>query len=118
MLLVAAVPYLLLVLALVAIILGVQFLTLREIWLHPNFSPMVSVAAIAFVVATDIATFLLSWLHRGWQPLQTLEDTNKLDKLAWKDKAKYDEIIAEIASQHVRRGFFSKLLYRPHMRRI
>jgi hypothetical protein len=118
MLLLAGLPYLVVVLALVVIVLAVQFLTLREIWFHPNFSPGISVAVIVFVVATDIATLFLSWLHRGWQPFQTLEDKNKLDKLQWRDKAKYDEINNEIASQHMRRGFFSKLVYRPHMRRI
>ncbi|KRP88637.1 hypothetical protein AOQ73_27950 [Bradyrhizobium pachyrhizi] len=73
---------------------------------------------IVFVVATDIATLIVGWLHGGWQPLQTLEDFNKLAELSWRDKAKYDDIIKDIAAQHVRRGFFSKLLFRPHIPRI
>lgn len=114
----AAIPYVLVVIALIVTVLGVQFLTMRDIWLHPNFSPDVSIAVIVFVVATDAASLIINWLHRGLQPLQTLEDTKKLDRLEWKDKSKYDEIVKEIAMQHARRGFFSKLLFRPHVRRI
>jgi hypothetical protein len=114
----AAVPALLVVIAAVGVALAVQFLTLREIWLHPNFSSIVSVAVIAFVVSADLTTFAHYWLQRWLQPLQTDADFKKLTKLEWKDRAKYDAIIKEIAVQHARRGFFSKLLFRPHMPRL
>ncbi len=91
--------------ALLSVGLGVQILTIREIWLHPNSSRSVSVVVIAFVVTAYVVIFVLASLKYGFQPVQTLEDYHKLEKLAWKDKKQYDAILKEMAEQHVKRGF-------------
>jgi hypothetical protein len=115
----ALLPAFLFVGAAVIVALAIEIVTMREIWLHPNFSRTVSAAVIAFVLAKYIALFILTWLKLGIQPFQTYEDYEKLSKMEWKDKARFDQIIREIAQQqHVKRGFFSKLLFRPRLPRI
>jgi hypothetical protein len=114
----AILPALLFIGASAALALGIELITVWQIWLHPNFSRAVSVAVIAFVLVTYIALIILTWLKQGLQPFQTFEDIEKLSKMQWKDKARYDEIIGEIRQQQEKRGFFSKLLFRPHLPRI
>jgi hypothetical protein len=111
-------PTLLLVGALVVAAFVVQFLNLREIWLHPNFSPAVSVVVIIFALLVDLVLGIINWLRRGPQPFQTLEDSNKLAKLEWKDKAKHDAIINDIVRRHLAKGPISRLLTRPKMKRL
>jgi hypothetical protein len=98
--------------------IGIEFVTMWQIWFHPNFSRAVSAAVIAFVLAKYIALLSVIWLKLGIQPLQTYEDLEKLSKMQWKDKARFDEIFGEVKQQHAKRGFFSKLLFRPHLPRI
>jgi hypothetical protein len=111
-------PMLLLLGALVGVALSVQFLNLREILLHPNFSPTVSVMVIVFVAAVDLVIGVTAWLRRGPQPFQTLEDSNKLSRLEWKDRAKYDAIINDIVKRHLAKGTIRRLLTRPKMKRL
>ncbi len=113
-----ALPALLFVSALVVVAIVVQFLNLREIWLHPNVSPAVSVIVIIFVLAVDLVIGVMAWLRRGPQPFQTFEDSNKLSKLEWKDRAKYDAIINDIVRRHLAKGAIRRLLTRPKMKRL
>jgi hypothetical protein len=75
------------------VIMAVIVLTMREIWLHPNFSPAVSIVVIVYSVSTAIVSELIIWYWVGPQPFQT-----------W-------ETIEDMASQHWRRGFLSRLLF-------
>jgi hypothetical protein len=104
--------------AAVVLALGIELATMWQIWLHPNFSRAVSGAVIAFVLAKYIVLLIVIWLKLGFQPFQTYEDIEKLSKIQWKDRARFDEIIGEIRQQQEKRGFFSKLLFRPRLPRI
>ena len=51
-------------LALIAAVLTVQVLVLWGVYLHPNFSPTVSLVVNAFVAAIDLLYFV-SFFHRS-----------------------------------------------------
>jgi hypothetical protein len=114
----AAIPYLAAVVAMLGTIVSVQVFTMMDIWLHPNFSKSVSLFVIVLVVSAEVASLLVWWLQKGLQPVQTMEDLKKLEKLEWKNKPEYDKIIHELALKHARRGFLSKLFYPPRLPRV
>lgn len=66
----------------VAAFIGVNSLTIAEVWLLPFYSPQVSIAVVIGV--TMVVTFLLTWFGR--QLIRTIRDLRSSDKPAADEK--------------------------------
>jgi hypothetical protein len=120
--LVGGIVFILLICTLIGLMLvaalGVQIGCIREISLHPNFSPAIAKLVIAVVIGGDIALLLFVFLTASIQPYQSLEDWNKLTKLADRDPEKVKQILEAIFKQHTSKGWIRRTFGRPKMKRL
>jgi hypothetical protein len=98
--------------------LTVQIASMREILLHPNFSPAISKLVVAFVVSGDVLLLLLGVLSTGIQPYRSMEDFKKWNKLAEREPEKAKQILEEIVREHMSKGWIRRTFGRPKMRRL
>jgi hypothetical protein len=120
--LIAGIVLILIIYMLVAVMavvaFGVQIASIREIYLHPNFSLAISKLVSASVIAGDVALLLLVVLTTSIQPYQSMEDWNKLAKLGDRDPEKVKQILQEIFTEHRSKRWFRRVFGRPKMKRL
>jgi hypothetical protein len=120
--LIAGIVFILLVFAMIGVmlvaVLGVQVACILEVYQHPNFSPAISKVVIGMAIGGDIALLLLVFLTTSLQPYQSLEDWNKLTKLADRDPDKVKQILDDVFTQHRSKGWFGRTFRRPKMKRL
>lgn len=118
--LIALILLILIVYALAALMLlavtVVQIGNLREIYLHPNFSPAISKLVIVVVIVGDVALVLMAFLTTMVQPYQSMEDATKLIKLAHSDPEKFREIISQMVKVQRSKGWIRRTFGRIKMK--
>ena len=103
---------------LASIVIGVQVLTLRAIYLEPNYSQFVSLLVIFFALAVDLYLVGISILSRSIQPFATLADFKRLNEIKKTDRKQYDDILKDIAKHHFEKSLLIRLFTRPRMKRV
>ena len=98
--------------------LTVQIASMREVILHPNFSPAISKLVVVIVISGDVLLLLLALLSTSIQPYQSMEDLKKWNKLAEREPEKAKQIIEEIVREHMSKGWIRRTFGRPKMRRL
>jgi hypothetical protein len=120
--LIASLAAILLVFSLIGLMLIValivQIACIREVYLHPNFSPSISKLVIAVVIGGDIALLLMAFLSTSIQPYQSWEDWNKLAELADRDPERVKQILQKIVADHASSGSLKRIFGRPRMKRM
>jgi hypothetical protein len=104
-----------LLLLLLASVATVHYLTLIDIYRHPNFGPKFTFVVIAFVLLADTVSFSWITFQLGIVPYKNHTSLFRLGKLFDTDPAKANAIVAEMMRQHSTKGFLRRHLSRPRL---